>query len=64
MKNSPLGLNFQKEIGCRKDLLTNMAEAKAKIELRAKGREAHERAEYEEKKTGAGTNKPVQTERE
>jgi transposase len=45
----PVGLNFQKEIGRRKDLLTDIAEAKAKIELRAKGRDAHERAEYEEK---------------
>ena len=45
----PVGLNFQKEIGIRKDLLTGIAEAKAKIELRAKGRDAHERAEYEEK---------------
>lgn len=45
----PLGLNFQKEIGRRKDLLTHIAEAKAKIELRAKGRDAYERAEYEEK---------------
>ena len=45
----PVGLNFQKGIGRRKDLLTDIAEAKAKIELRAKGRDAHERAEYEEK---------------
>lgn len=45
----PMGLNVQNEIDRRKGLLVAMAEAKAKIELRAKARDAYERANYEEK---------------
>ena len=40
-KELPVGLNFQKEIGRRKEILTKIAEAQAKIELRAKGRNAY-----------------------
>ena len=45
----PMGLNVRNEIDIRNGLLATIAEAKAKIELRAKERDAYERTEYEEK---------------
>lgn len=47
--NIPDGLNLPEELKRREDRLALMGAAKAKLEARAKERDARERAEYEEK---------------